>query len=126
LTIEEQIPIEDTSKMGRKGISIRKKSGTRGSRTCTSRRRLVLPADQRSASKHPITADNAADDDANGDSADISYVPVPLELKAVVVGKERYLFGKGMEVLEEAAPALETASILSEVQNLGSGIDNCH
>jgi hypothetical protein len=72
--------------MGRKGISIRKKSGTRGSHTCTSRQQLVLPADQRSASQHPIAgeqnpisleaddaADDASDDDANGDSAQYTF-----------------------------------------------------
>ena len=71
-----------------------------------------------------LEANDATDNDANGDSGDIPAVLV-LELKAVVVGKERYLFGKGIKVLEEPAPVLEkqaledsgTNSILSAVQN---------
>ena len=45
-----------------------------------------------------LEANDDAEDDANGNST----VPPVLKLKAVVVGKERYLFGKDSMVLEEA------------------------
>ena len=100
--------------MGRKGIGRRKKSGTKGSANTVSKRKLLLRDDVRAGyykygaahrrykkkGTDDDDTDDAHDDDSDEDTDGQDSPPV-LQLKAVVVGKERYVFGKGAMVLEE-------------------------
>jgi hypothetical protein len=113
--------------MGRKGIGRRKKSGTQGSANPVMKSQLVQPDEVRAehydygAANRRVTnrirgksltdSDNDSDDDADNQ-------PQGLKLKAVIVGDERFLFGKGTTSIENGKDC-----ILKAVLNSGETTD---
>ena len=97
--------------MGRKGIGRRKKSGTEGSSHLGMKRQLVRPDEVRAdhyeygAANRRVTitrrreSSNFLKSDSDNSDDDVSdNPPQGLQLKAVVVGDERFLFGKGTSI----------------------------